>query len=760
MRLEMVSIKKFRSIESIQLVNCGRFNVLIGKNNSGKSNILSGIASFFACLRPDSVASLSPPIGKEIDFFDKKAELPIEITLTFSLPLAERDALIRDIVTESPRMKNAVDGLDPELRLSITVTIIRQNEKPFSFVSNLALGGTARPGSQNLDPERVLLRIGKAAALEICNELSRSRQHRERVEQIRTIQRQFVDSGMFSFVKDRMVEREGRPPRPIRSLLKDLPFDFANSQTMEIVAPLILKSSTPEELSKEIDALLTGIEEEPVQQEPLRNKIDTFSGEESSVPQYAQNLLRKISELTILHLTERRTPIGKNEAQLLLSLKVRRGGPEILRNIQGTIAALLGVQVDAFESGASSLRRSEATAEMDVDNFLVEVNGSGIREALRLVLDLEFRHPHILLVEEPEMHLHAALETSMMQYLKRKSENLQVFVTTHSTNFLDTAEMKNVYLVSKPDSTKVKLLDFEEVETHIPRELGIRLSSFFMFDSLVFVEGISDEHILREWASTLGINFSRATVGFIHMGSARNFTHFATESTLSFMAKRQVKMWFLLDRDEKNDSEIRKLQEAVGENAVVKFLEKREIENYLVCPHAIIEFIKLKKDLSGNRTMEELPSESVIKKTIEESAEELKQTAINKRVAKILCKPVYPSRNLIHGGAPETNISNKITEEINKLISQLEETRNRVESVHKEQCESIEGAWQERKLAIVPGDLLLDSICKKYGVRFKKEDGVRLAALMQESEIHDEIKEIIRSIETGKISSRVGAHVG
>ena len=72
MKLETVSIKRFRSIESAQLVNCGGFNVLIGKNNSGKSNILWGIGAFFTCIRDVSVVTLAPPIGQEIDFLRRE----------------------------------------------------------------------------------------------------------------------------------------------------------------------------------------------------------------------------------------------------------------------------------------------------------------------------------------------------------------------------------------------------------------------------------------------------------------------------------------------------------------------------------------------------------------------------------------------------------------------------------------------------------------------------------------------------------------
>jgi hypothetical protein len=88
-----------------------------------------------------------------------------------------------------------------------------------------------------------------------------------------------------------------------------------------------------------------------------------------------------------------------------------------------------------------------------------------------------------------------------------------------------------VYLASRDNSTKIQMINVEEAEQSIPRELGIRLSSLFMFDRLVFVEEPTDEDVIREWASICGINLAQASVGFVPMGGVRNLAHFATEAT-------------------------------------------------------------------------------------------------------------------------------------------------------------------------------------------------------------------------------------
>ena len=87
MRLESVRISGFRSIEETELENCGGFNVLIGKNNSGKSNILTAINTFFSCIQSANVVTSAPPVGDEIDFHNRRTDVPISITLGLSLTL-------------------------------------------------------------------------------------------------------------------------------------------------------------------------------------------------------------------------------------------------------------------------------------------------------------------------------------------------------------------------------------------------------------------------------------------------------------------------------------------------------------------------------------------------------------------------------------------------------------------------------------------------------------------------------------------------
>ncbi|NER95570.1 MAG: AAA family ATPase, partial [Symploca sp. SIO1B1] len=640
MKLEAVSIQNFRSIQDVTLEDCGEFNVIVGKNNAGKSNIILAINAFFKSLNEGKFIILNPPIGELIDYHNYSLEAPISITVFFQLFPDEMDGLIQDIRDESPQAKILIDYIEPELRLAVTVEVINAPDQ-FAYIQKMVL----------------------------CKSKS-----------LMTSDKEFVFSILNIY------------PRDAKKLVKD----FSRLAEYDIID--ILKSDA----------------------------ID-FASKNTSLPIYAINLIKQISETKVLYLNERRKSIEEFEASELLKFKLRRGEAQKLRTIQDTVSDFLGVDIDVFPTERKILGE-DPEAELDVDQSLVQVNGAGIREALRLILDYELNKPDILLVEEPEIHLHPALETNMMRYLKTIGQECQVFITTHSTNFLDTAEMQNVYLASRNNATTIQRINVEEAEQSIPRELGIRLSSLFMFDRLVFVEGVTDEQVFRKWASTCDVNLAQASVGFVPMGGVRNLAHFATEATINFLTKRRVSIHFILDRDEREDAEVQRLSTRPGAQAKLIVLNKRELENYLLSPKAIAQFIQFKHQLVGSKE-NKVVEIAEIEQAIDTCAEQLKDVAIERRVAKISCPPIRPNRDAVLNSDADISLIDKLKEEYNRQKQQLTQLEQKLETIVQEQTKLVESDWATKKRDLVPGDLLLDKVCQSFGVRFKKEkDSVRLAS--------------------------------
>jgi hypothetical protein len=85
MYLEKISVRNYRSISTLVMAPCRDFNVLIGRNNSGKSNILTSIEAFFSAAVTD-IFSLAPALGNEIDFHQKDVAHPLILNPSFDFP--------------------------------------------------------------------------------------------------------------------------------------------------------------------------------------------------------------------------------------------------------------------------------------------------------------------------------------------------------------------------------------------------------------------------------------------------------------------------------------------------------------------------------------------------------------------------------------------------------------------------------------------------------------------------------------------------
>lgn len=122
MRIDSVRIAEFRSIKSTSLSACGQLNVLIGKNNSGKSNLLIAIKRFFDFFTAEGrVATIAPDMRQPNDWHQKNVRSAIEISVTLTLSDTEREEIREAIVEETPQVRNALAGA--ELSNLITVDL-------------------------------------------------------------------------------------------------------------------------------------------------------------------------------------------------------------------------------------------------------------------------------------------------------------------------------------------------------------------------------------------------------------------------------------------------------------------------------------------------------------------------------------------------------------------------------------------------------------------------------------------------------------
>jgi putative ATP-dependent endonuclease of the OLD family len=313
MKLELINVQNLCSIREIDIESCGGFNVVIGKNNAGKSNILIAIDAFFRLLSKGEPVMLDSSIPKTVKPYKDSADKPSRITLFFQLSLEEIELLVQEIILEAPQVRNSVDGIGAELRLGVTIEIgvLREHS---AYIKNIVL---CKPDCLVMSGNGIvhtLLSVSEEAA----NELVFKAKSSQELEAEAT--------GMASFTADNLKRLDDVDWKKIQSnpsFSKDrlmMPYRMGREKlsdsALKKMESLIQSSSSASDFSDAVSSLVDDLRKEAadLRIEPIKNRIESFSGQETSIPQYALNLIRRIGEINVLYLTERREQIGRREA--------------------------------------------------------------------------------------------------------------------------------------------------------------------------------------------------------------------------------------------------------------------------------------------------------------------------------------------------------------------------------------------------------------------------------------------------------------
>jgi predicted ATP-dependent endonuclease of OLD family len=726
MLIRSIKLQNYRSLRNVSVDGCAGLNVIIGKNNSGKSNILSGIEFAFDHLRTGRVAAAWSTRGRPTDeFTNRDCESPIQVGLEFKIS-AEQNSEFREILSnEIIGLDETIEELERYDQITYIVggTVVDGN--PYRYIQEIAFGSSGFEDGRLVAVGSRLFSVPDAAISDVINS---EKNAAALASEIAAIDQILSDPSNFD------------PRREMTYSVRRILDESARPEIARQVEQIFRENSPQTDANERLTALKKELESRAssLASSELASSLLAFAGATKRTPNYVSTFLQKISESQLLYFRETRPPIGPEEAAQLLRLKTTRGGPQQLTAFQKTVKDLLGVSVDAFEAEpiTNRLRRvlRRPQAEIDIDQFLVEANGAGIREAIRILLDLELRKPAITLIEEPEVHLHPGLEKVIHRYLVEKSGNTQVFLATHSTNFLDVTSRQNIYVASRgPDNlTTVKRVVSDAELLEIPGEIGLRPSTVFMFDRLVFVEGKTDEAILRQFAKAADIDLAAQNIGFVGMGGTNNFGHFASEATLDLLSRRQIPLWFVLDRDERDDEDVQKIKTRLGDRAKLATLSRRELENYLLVPAALHHVIQDK--LRHTKQVAEV-SVQIIEKYLKEIVESCRDRVVELRVNKEILKPIFLDR-----------FSGETSARLERALVEIQNRKDRAQSVFDSVTEDVGKKWDRLGETLIPGTELLQLLFKKFGLSYAKADGERIAQAMLRHQIDTEIINLVREI--------------
>jgi len=148
--------------------------------------------------------------------------------------------------------------------------------------------------------------------------------------------------------------------------------------------------------------------------------------------------------------------------------------------------------------------------------------------ATELVLLRDGEGLGLLLVEEPEAHLHPQLQEHVMDLLKEHSsedqaqKRVQVIMTTHSPSLVSTARIEDMTLVHKAQTfplavgkTRLKRTDY----SFLRRFIDATKANLFFARGVLMVEGPAEAILIPAIAEMCGRPFSRHGVSLVNVGN-------------------------------------------------------------------------------------------------------------------------------------------------------------------------------------------------------------------------------------------------
>ena len=130
----------------------------------------------------------------------------------------------------------------------------------------------------------------------------------------------------------------------------------------------------------------------------------------------------------------------------------------------------------------------------------------------------------ILLVEEPEAHLHPQLLDLLFGFFRKANNDskIQLFITSHSPTLVAKADIDSIHILNfqndKGSMVSIKntvLSDTDKLD--LKRYLDVTKSQMFFARRVIFVEGISEAILLSEFAKLLGKPFDKYSVEIVNI---------------------------------------------------------------------------------------------------------------------------------------------------------------------------------------------------------------------------------------------------
>ena len=336
-----------------------------------------------------------------------------------------------------------------------------------------------------------------------------------------------------------------------------------------------------------------------------------------------------------------------------------------------------------------------------------------------------------IVLDEPDVYMHADLQRKLIRTLKRSHK--QVIIATHSLEIMAEVNADNILVIDRNKNRSHFASDLPEIQKIIYNDIGsihnLELAKLWSSRKFLMVEG-DDISILKRIQNTV-IPISDSPIDSIPSSDIGGWGGWKYAIGSKFVLKNSgdvpIKIYCLLDSDyhipPDKDS---RLKEAKNNGISLHIWNKKEIENYLIVPQAILRIILKKKPI-----LIDIINLKKLNEVINNICESLKDELIDDFASEI--GKFFRKANRI---IDFTNNDKELTYEAKNI--------NRVARKH------VNNNWN-KKLNIVPGKKLLRELNKWLAENHKVSFGtIELSSELQKNEIDNELRIVLINIDKVK----------
>lgn len=140
---------------------------------------------------------------------------------------------------------------------------------------------------------------------------------------------------------------------------------------------------------------------------------------------------------------------------------------------------------------------------------------------------------NLLLIEEPEAHLHPQLQNTFFNYLKRLHEDdeYQIIVTSHSPTIAAKTNLNLLTILQNTNynicSTQIRDLNLDDKSLkYLQKFLDVTKSQLFFSNGVILVEGISEALLIPIFSKRIDYDIERKGIEVVNINGVA-FEHFA-----------------------------------------------------------------------------------------------------------------------------------------------------------------------------------------------------------------------------------------